>query len=37
MKIEFRNSIKKIESGFYESSFIDEVFNELIPYTFIKI
>ena len=37
VKIEFRNSIKKIESGFYESSFIDEVFNELIPYTFIKI
>ena len=25
VKIEFRNSIKKIESGFYESSFIDEV------------
>ena len=26
VKIEFRNSIKKIESGFYESSYIDEVF-----------
>ena len=25
VKIEFRNSIKKIENGFYESSFIDEV------------
>ena len=25
VKIEFRNTIKKIESGFYESSFIDEV------------
>ena len=26
VKIEFRNTIKKIESGFYESSFIDEVY-----------
>ena len=24
VKIEFRNTIKKIESGFYESSYIDE-------------
>ena len=36
VKIEFRNSIKKIESGFYESSFVDEVFHQLISYTFIK-
>lgn len=32
VKIEFRNTIKKIESGFYESSFIDEVLFNLFLY-----
>ena len=30
VKISFQNSIKKIESGFYESSFIDEVWKKFI-------
>ena len=32
VKIEFRNTVKKIESGFYESSFIDEVLFNLFLY-----